>query len=121
VPRIIVVDDDRDFRTAVRLRLERAGYEAVDAIDGQDLFDQLGAEGEADLIILDVEMPGLSGMKVLESMAADPHLRSIPVLVATGRRDRATRDSCLQLGAQAFYVKPLSLRRLTADVAAYLS
>jgi DNA-binding response OmpR family regulator len=119
VRRVIVVDDDRHFRGAVRYRLEQAGYEAVAAKDGGDLLDRLGME-RADLIILDLDMPGLSGLEVLECLRADAELRRIPVLVATGRRDGATRARCMELGARACYAKPLSLRKLAASVEACL-
>ncbi len=119
VRRIMVVDDDRHFRGAVRFRLERAGYEAVAAADGGDLLDRLATD-RADLIILDLDMPGMSGLEVLECLRADAELCRIPVLVATGRRDRATQARCMELGARACYAKPLSLRKLAASVEACL-
>lgn len=117
---VFVVDDDPYFRSALRMKLEQKGYDVLATGNGLDLLRELRT-CEVDAIVLDLNMPGLSGLEVLRRLAADPVLSSIPVLVATAERDSRTRSQCLELGARECHAKPVSLRRLAASVAAHVS
>ena len=74
-----------------------------------------------DLVLLDLRMPDLSGVDVLQRIRENPQLSSIPVLVVTSRRGSDTRARCLGLGAAGYYAKPVSLRTLAASVKACLA
>jgi CheY-like chemotaxis protein len=118
--RIFIADDNERFLSAMRIVFEGNGYDVVAAVDGRDLLRQLEAQ-EADLIILDIEMPNLSGIEVLERLGRDPRLSRVPVLMTSGKSDSETQARCLSLGARAFYAKPFSLRRLAAMVEQWLA
>jgi CheY-like chemotaxis protein len=117
---IFIADDSELYRLMMRLAFEGHGYDVVAASDGQELLRRLDAQ-EADLIILDINMPGLSGIEVLERLEADPQLSRIPVLMASGQADRETRAKCMALGAREFHAKPCNMRSLTASVEQWLA
>jgi DNA-binding response OmpR family regulator len=118
--KILIADDSELIRTAMRIVFEGHGYDVVAATDGQDLLQRLEAQ-EVDLIILDINMPRLSGIDVLKRLGADSRLSRIPVLMASAQSDKKTQARCLALGACEFYVKPFSLRSLAASVEAHLA
>lgn len=117
---IMIADDDHIFSTALQFKLRERGCRVTAAYNGLELLLQLETESP-DLLVLDLMMPGLSGLKVLEEREEDPRLRSIPVVVVTSHSDSQTRARCLELGADGFFAKPLSLRKLAADVESLLS
>jgi len=118
--KIFIADDDHRLRKAMRLMLEGHGYDVVAAMDGRDLLRQLEKQ-KADLIVLDLEMPGLSGLEVLKTLRSDPRFSRIPVLMASAQDDDRTRIRCLSLGACEFRAKPFSLRSLVGSVEAHLA
>ncbi len=117
---IFIADDSELLRMMMRITLERNGHDVVAASDGQDLLKRLEAQ-EADLIILDINMPGLSGIDVLRRLGADPQLSRVPVFMASAQADRETRARCLALGACEFHAKPFEPSSLAASVEARLA
>ena len=101
---ILVVDDHRDTASFLCKILHRQGYETLCAADGPEALAFLESS-TPQLIILDVQMPGMSGLEVLEVMQADARLKSIPVLVYSAAHERSQNDRALRLGAKAFLVK----------------
>lgn len=87
-PTILIVDDDDDFRLVLRKQLERAGFVVVEARDGVAGLQAARANPPA-LITVDLMMPGMNGWELLRTLAADPALRSIPVIVVSAVADRA--------------------------------
>jgi CheY-like chemotaxis protein len=120
MPTVLIADDDPRLSAALQFRLEQAGYEVYSAGSGRDILSQLEIE-RPDLILLDLMMPDMSGLEVLEYLQADPELASIPVLVLTAWGHAAVQSRCLELGARAFFSKPFSLRELTATVDEHLA
>jgi DNA-binding response OmpR family regulator len=114
--RILVVEDEPRLRELLRLYLEREGHQVTDVGDGAAAiatFDQAGA----DLVILDLMLPGLQGESVLEALrdAGD-----VPVLITSAKRSDAERIAGLRLGADDYLAKPFNPHELTARVAAIL-
>jgi len=117
-PRILVADDDPQMRRLVRSILERDGYEVSEAADGLDALDQV--EGKAfDLMVLDVDMPRLDGLGVLEELRARVTTSGVPVIVLTAGTDD-TESRVLDLGAQDYLTKPIQAQSLQARVKAVL-
>jgi len=111
----MIVDDDPQLCAALQFKFERAGYQVCAVGNGQDLLAQMKVQ-RPDLILLDLKMPYMSGIEVLEHLRRDPALSSIPVLVVTAWVDSAMQARCLELGAKEFFSKPFSLRELTTKV-----
>ncbi len=116
--RILVADDDRQMRRLVRMILERDGHEVAEAADGLDALDAIES-GQCDLMILDLDMPRLDGIGVLEELRARVMTSSLPVIVLTARSGEAEAQ-VLDLGAQDFLTKPVQPASLQARVRAVL-
>jgi len=117
---IMIVDDDRQLCAALQFKFERAGYRVCAVFNGQGLLARFEVQ-RPDLIILDLMMPDMSGIRVLEYLRRDPVLSSIPVLVVTAWGNSAMRARCLELGAVGFFSKPFSLRELAMQVEEYVA
>jgi type II secretory ATPase GspE/PulE/Tfp pilus assembly ATPase PilB-like protein len=116
--KILVADDDRQMRRLVRMILERDGHEVVEAADGLDALDAIEA-GVYDMMMLDLDMPRLDGLGVLEELRARVLTASLPVIVLTARTGES-EVQVLDLGAQDFLTKPVQPASLLARVRAVL-
>ena len=99
---ILVVDDAITIRQLVRSLLERAGYAVVTAADADEALQRLA---EADLVLTDVEMPGLDGFELTEAIRASPEHRHLPVIVLTNRASEADRRRGVAAGCDGYLVK----------------
>ena len=109
--RILVVDDEPTVREVVVHYLQRDGY-VVHQLDRGDLVEDAVTTFQPDLIVLDIMLPGLSGLDVLRSIGAT----RIPVIMLTARVEEADRVLGLELGADDYVTKPFSPRELVARV-----
>jgi type IV pilus assembly protein PilB len=116
--RILVADDDPQMRRLIRIVLQRDGFEVVEANDGLDALDLI-EQGSIDLVILDLDIPRLNGLGVLEEVRAQMRTASLPVIVLTALQDD-TEEKALDLGAQDYLTKPVQTRSLVARVRAVL-
>ncbi|MFC5288290.1 response regulator [Actinokineospora guangxiensis] len=112
--RLLVVDDDPDIRVLLTLSLDGTGWAVATASGGTAALAACAA-GEADALLLDLEMPGVSGRDVLDSLAG-----SVPIVVITAFHDPVLVGELLALGALAVLGKPFDPARLAGDVAAAL-
>jgi CheY-like chemotaxis protein len=112
--RVLIAEDDPGIRRMLTVALRRQGYETAEACDGSEALEAMGA-GRADLVVLDLTMPKVTGWQVLAKRAADPKLRNIPVIVITAEGgDPVTK--ILDDGISALLPKPFSLDALQALV-----
>jgi serine/threonine protein kinase/CheY-like chemotaxis protein len=116
---LLVVDDVEANRDLLARRLQREGFEVVHAASGRAALDQL-ARHRIDLVLLDVMMPGLSGLDVLQAIRGNPATRSLPVIMATAKVDSADVIEALDLGADDYVTKPLDFPVVTARIRAAL-
>jgi DNA-binding response OmpR family regulator len=115
--RILVADDEPHIREVVRAYLEREGYEVLEAEDG-DTALEYGRNGNLDLLVLDVMLPGRSGFDVLRALRSEGS--SVGVLMLTARDDVIDRVAGLELGADDYVTKPFEPREVVARVGAIL-
>ena len=104
MPTILVVDDESGARSAVTRLLKHEGYEVTGAENGRAALDALGV-ATPDLILLDLMMPELDGLEMLEILHQDPRWKALPVVVLTGIADVHTIRKAEQLGAREYLVK----------------
>jgi DNA-binding response OmpR family regulator len=116
---ILVADDDRDIRELVVFKLKQAGHRVLATDDGVKALDQVRAE-RPDLVILDVMMPGLSGVDVTRELRADDELASIGIILLTARAQEGDVQAGFSVGADDYVVKPFSPRELMSRVTALL-
>ena len=119
MPSILVVEDDPDIANLIAHYLEKAGHEVKRLTSGIQVMAQLRA-APADLVILDLMLPGMDGLLVCQAMRADSATAAIPVIMLTARGDEADRVAGLELGADDYVTKPFSPKELVARVAARL-
>lgn len=113
--RILVVDDDPEIRSLTRLVLEGEGFLVEEASDGEGAVARALAGG-LDLVLLDVNMPRMSGWQALRILKADPALALIPVAMFTIKGEVRDRVHSLQDGALDFITKPFAVDELAARV-----
>ena len=99
------------------LTLVEAGFDVIQAVDGQDGLDVLGKEKEqVDVIITDINMPRMDGFGVIEGVRADPNHRATPVLVLTTESDAVKKQRARDAGATGWIVKPFDPAKLVDAV-----
>jgi len=117
---LLVVDDDETNREILAHRLERKGYKAVVAESGGQAL-ALIAQQQFDLVLLDIMMPGLSGLEVLQALRQKHVLTDLPVIMATAKDQSADVVQALQLGANDYVTKPFDFPVVLARVQTQLS
>lgn len=115
---ILIADDDASMRRLLGTVLGREGYQIREAVDGLEALDAVES-GSVDLVVLDHDMPNLTGLGVLEELRARIATTALPVIMLTARTDD-TELEALELGAQDFLTKPVQPRSLVARVKAVL-
>ena len=118
--RVLVVEDEPDIAELVRHALLRDGYGDVDVVSTGDAAIQAAAVAAPDLIILDVNLPTVSGFDVCRRLKASPDTSAIPIIMLTARTAESDRVKGLDLGADDYVTKPFSLKELVARVRAVL-
>jgi len=119
-PARILVVDDTDFNREVMTRiLERDGYLVETAEDGREALDKLQT-GTYDMVLLDVMMPNVDGIQVIEAMHGDERLRRLPVVMLSALNEQESIVRCIQLGAQDYLPKPINQQLLKARIQACL-
>jgi EAL domain-containing protein (putative c-di-GMP-specific phosphodiesterase class I)/DNA-binding NarL/FixJ family response regulator len=117
--RVLIADDDASMRALLETVLQREGYETVSTTNGRDALARLG-EQAIDLVLLDVDMPFLDGLRTLRAIRANDRFRTLPVILVTGSIDEAERIRALETGADDYIGKPIPIRELVARVRAQL-
>jgi two-component system response regulator RegX3 len=116
VTRILVVEDEESYRDPLTYQLTREGFEVIEAADGNSALAAYDAEG-ADLVLLDLMLPGLSGTEVCRELRARG---DVPVIMLTAKDSEIDKVVGLELGADDYVTKPYSYRELLARVRAVL-
>jgi two-component system, OmpR family, alkaline phosphatase synthesis response regulator PhoP len=116
---ILVVEDDRDIADLVAHYLQKSGWEATIASAGDDAL-AIARSRPVDLVILDVMLPGLSGLEVCRALRSDPATAAVPIIMLTARAEEADRVIGLELGADDYVSKPFSPNELVARVRALM-
>ena len=113
--KILVSDDDQNVRLLTRQCLEAEGMIVVEAADGLETLDVFVRE-RPDLVFLDVEMPGMTGLEVCERIRQLPQGETIPIMIVTGSDDRQSIDAGFKAGATQYKTKPVNWSLLGRDV-----
>lgn len=119
MPLVLVAEDEPPLSEVLTYNLEKSGFRAIAAFDGDAALEQVRAN-RLDAMILDWMMPGKSGIEVCRAIRADGQTAALPILMLTARGDEADRVHGLEAGADDYMVKPFSPRELVARVRALL-
>lgn len=107
--KILIIDDEADMRFAMRMLLERTGHQVVEAGDGEAALKKL-AEENADLALLDMRLPGMDGIQILQRIKTE--YPNVPVVMVTGYGNVELADQALQMGADHYLSKPFHNKEL---------
>lgn len=113
--RVVLVEDNHSLRKGITYRLSDDGH-AVDALDDGDAADAFLRQEESDLVILDINLPGMSGLDILSNMRKRGDMRPVILLTARGSTEERVRG--LDEGADDYLVKPFAMEELAARVRA---
>ncbi len=116
---VLLVEDEEQLRRVMKDLLQREGYTVAEARDGIQALDEVDRHAP-DVIILDLNLPGLDGYGVLAQLRSRPATREIPVMVLTAKGDEDNEVRVFELGANDFVTKPFRARALTARLEAVL-
>src|SRR3954469_17077534 len=118
--RVLIIEDDEDIANSIRYNLEREGtYDVRVAGTGEDGLKEIQRAAPS-LVLLDINLPLMSGFELCRRLRRDEETARIPILVLTARTDESDRVLGLQLGADDYVVKPFSMRELMARINAVL-
>ncbi len=116
---ILVVDDEEDITELVRHNLTREGFEVTCVGTGEKALEKAG-EGDVDLIVLDLMLPGVDGLEVCKILKNDSNTAEIPIVMLTAKGEESDIVAGLELGASDYITKPFSPRVVVARVKAVL-
>jgi len=114
-PRILIVDDETDLLTVLRMGLEAEGYEVLTATDGEQGL-AMARQSLPDLMLLDLMLPRMDGYKVCRALKFDERYRRIPIFILSARTGDTDRRLALELGADEYHTKPYDMRALLERV-----
>jgi CheY-like chemotaxis protein len=116
---VLLVEDEDQLRRVMKDLLQREGYRVAEARDGIQALDEVDRLAP-DVIILDLNLPGIDGYSVLAQLRSRPATRDIPIMVLTAKGDEDNEVRVFELGADDFVTKPFRARSLTARIEAVL-
>src|SRR4030095_2803985 len=117
--KILIVEDEPDVTKLLRYNLEREGFRVGAVTDGSLTLAEMRRDA-ADLVILDLMLPGMDGLEICRQLRRHEKYSNIPILILTARSDEADRVVGLELGADDYVTKPFSTREVIARVRALL-
>ena len=119
--RILVIDDESDFCFFIKANLQQLGnYDVAIETDPQKGL-KLASQYHPDLILLDIMMPGMSGLEVLKKLKANPQTTPIPVLILTAKIDEESKHEAARLYDEAYIEKPVEIKLLKSRIEKVLS
>ena len=113
--KILIVDEEIDASTALKVALEAEGYNVIEALDGYEGIRKAKSENP-DVILLDIMMPGMDGFEVCQLLKADPASMHIPIIMLTAKGEVDDKVEGLELGADDYVTKPFNLKELKARI-----
>lgn len=113
--RVLLVEDERDYCEALRIRLESSGYNVLEAADGVAGLEMARCH-QPDLVILDLMLPKMSGLNVARLLKEDQSLKHIPIVMLTARAQSTDKQIGLALGADAYLTKPVDSGELVGTI-----
>lgn len=121
VRRVLVADDEPHIRRVLTTLLEAHGFRVDTAHDGLAALELLNSPTKYSVILLDLTMPGATGMQVLRELAKIEHRKGVPALVLTAKGQDADRELAFELGARDFITKPFSPKKLIARIETFFA
>ncbi len=115
--KVMIVDDEENIVKVVKIALELANYEVIEALSGEECLDKLQKDNiRPDLILLDIMMPGISGYEACKKIKMDEKLKNIKVVMLTAKGQKGDAEEGLKCGADDYIIKPFDPYELIEQV-----
>jgi len=111
-----IVDDDADMRSATQLMFQLLGYDMREFIDGRDVTRALLGGSSPDLLFLDLNMPEVSGLDILQFIRSRTTWKKMPILIMSSDSEDARVEQTMRMGADGYVFKPVSLEELESSI-----
>jgi len=118
--RILLIEDNPQNRYLTTFLLEQRGHEVLQAETGPQGLE-MAAQIRPDLILLDIQLPGMDGHAVARALKSEPNLQTIPIVAVTSYAMAGDREKCLAAGAEGYIEKPINPESFVAEVERFLS
>jgi two-component system, cell cycle response regulator DivK len=115
MPRLLLIEDNEANRDMLSRRLQRRGYEVIEAVDGRQGIEQARA-GAPDLILMDMSLPVLDGWEATRALKTNPGTAGIPIIALTAHAMATDREQALSAGCDDYDTKPVDLPRLLGKI-----
>lgn len=118
--KVLIIEDDNFLSDLYKIQFEKSGYKVVQSYDGLDGLSKISIETPS-VVVLDLILPELSGLEVLERLKKDPKFSRLPVVVLSNLRDEEKIKKALTLGAVGYIIKPtLTPKQIVEEVGKYI-
>jgi two-component system, OmpR family, phosphate regulon response regulator PhoB len=117
--RVLVVEDDKNIAKLIKYNVEKEGFTCLNAYTGEDAMETL-SKGRADIVVLDIMLPGMDGLEVCRKIRQEKALSGLPIIMLTAKGEEVDRIVGFELGADDYMVKPFSPRELILRIKAIL-
>ena len=114
--RVLVVEDNEMNMQLVEFLLEQGGYEIVKAASGEEAMAVARSGEPVDLILMDIHLPGVDGLSVVQELKRDERTRKVPILALTAHAMRGDKDRFLQAGCDGYISKPIDVKTFLASI-----
>jgi two-component system chemotaxis response regulator CheY len=112
---IMTVDDSASIRQMVNFTLRNAGYDVVEAVDGQDALNKVDSQ-TVNMVLVDLNMPNLNGIGLIQALRARPDCKFIPIVMLTAESQAEKKQKGKSVGATGWIVKPFRPKQMVAVV-----
>ena len=113
--KILIVDDELDALTALKIALEAENYNVVEAADGLSAIEKVKSE-KPDIVLLDLMMPEIDGIEVCKRLKSDPQHKHVPIIMLTAKGEINDKIEGIEIGADDYVTKPFNLNELKARI-----
>ncbi|KKI00486.1 chemotaxis protein CheY [Methanosarcina sp. 1.H.T.1A.1] len=117
---ILVVEDNPLIMELVRTLLVSFGYKPIEAVDG-NMAIELSKQNKFDIVLLDIQLPGIDGTEVLKILKEDPATCEIPVIALTAHAMRGDEEKFLKAGCSGYISKPIDIQRFRSIIAEFIA
>ena len=118
--RVLVVEDNEMNMQLVEFLLEEGGYEIVKAASGEEAMAVARGGQPVDLILMDIHLPGVDGLSVVQELKKDARTSSIPILALTAHAMRGDKDRFLQAGCDGYISKPIDVKTFLSSISSFI-
>ena len=116
---ILVAEDSSSVRKFIFFSLKLTGFEVITAVDGMDALEQL-PKHKVDLLITDLNMPNVDGIKLIKTVREDPEYKDLPIIILSSLSADEDIENGLSAGANSYLIKPFNAKRIQYEIAKYL-